>query len=261
MDSTASPRTSLRPLAELSEARAEAVRVVATDVDGTLTQQGRLSSALLAAFESLAHAGVEIIPVSGRPAGEVLALCRYLPGVSRGIAENGMVQVWPDAPAKLLADPRGKQSVMDALGNLTHALARPLRPAPDAFCRLADVAFERDGRDFAELHRIRRAARAVGLHCVWSNVHVHLSVVAPDKGKGLAKILAESQLPANAVATIGDAPNDVGMFASDRFGVTVGTGQIRALREELLVLPEFVTDGDEVAGFVELANAILAALS
>ena len=53
-----------------------AIELVATDVDGTLTRDGALTAASLGAIEELTAAGLEVVPVSGRPAGEVLGLCR-----------------------------------------------------------------------------------------------------------------------------------------------------------------------------------------
>ena len=49
-----------------------------------------------------------------------------------------------------------------------------------------------------------------GVHLVWSSVHIHLSLHAPDKGVGLLTFLQEMSIPPAAVAAIGDAPNDSG---------------------------------------------------
>ena len=68
------------------------VRVVATDVDGTLTRDGALDPEVVRVIAALAEAGLVVVPVSGRPAGEVLGLCRYLPGVQRAIAEKSQQQ-------------------------------------------------------------------------------------------------------------------------------------------------------------------------
>ena len=44
-------------------------RVVLTDVDDTLTWEGRLPSVTLAAMERLAAAGIALVPVTGACAG------------------------------------------------------------------------------------------------------------------------------------------------------------------------------------------------
>src|SRR5690606_7583922 len=92
------------PLAELPHERLANITVVATDVDGTLTRDGELGAELLAALVDLRTAGITVIPISGRPAGEVLGLCRYLP-VDFGVAENGLFEIVPDAPPRWLTAP------------------------------------------------------------------------------------------------------------------------------------------------------------
>lgn len=262
MDSTTERKRSLRPMDELSSDRARRVQILATDVDGTITRAGRLSASLVDHFETLAQAGIEVILVSGRPAGEVVALCRYLPGVSRGIAENGMVLVQPDRPAELLVDPEGQQRAQAVSDQLSAQLAQPLQAAPDRYCRCADLAFERAGRGAEELVAMREAAMAQGVHCIWSNVHIHFSIASPDKGRGLLQVLSRELDPpsiAQRVATIGDAPNDGGLFVAGRFGVTVGTAQLAAVAQEMSALPEFLSAHEGAGGFEELAKRLLAA--
>ncbi|HGG57455.1 MAG TPA: hypothetical protein ENK31_06630, partial [Nannocystis exedens] len=147
------PIDPLIPLCELLDpARSGAwpawgeIALVATDVDGTLTRDGALCSEVLVAIRELAQAGVEVLPVSGRPAGEVLGLCRYLPGVRRGLAENGLLEIVPDRAPRWLGTPTEK-SHLRAVGDLLNAeQGAKLELVGDDFCRLGDVAFERAGR-------------------------------------------------------------------------------------------------------------------
>ena len=231
--------------------------VVATDVDGTLTRGGELGPELLAALVDLRAAGIRVIPISGRPAGEVLGLCRYLP-VDYGVAENGLFEIVPDQPPRWLtaaSDPDALRAVGE---HLNRELDAGLRPAADAFCRLGDVAYERDDRDETELLRLRTAAEAHGVHLVWSSVHVHLAAETPDKGAGLLTLLDRRNIDPRTVVTIGDAPNDAGLFVPDRFGLTVGTADVLAQTRWFPHLPVCVTAAREVDGFLELAHALLA---
>src|SRR5690606_41365504 len=98
-----------------------------------------------------------------------------------------------------------------------------LRLTGDAYCRLGDVAYERDGRDETELLQWRELAEAAGVHLIWSNVHIHLAEQRVDKGAGLLALLARRNIDPRTVVTVGDAPNDGGLFEPDRFGLTVGT--------------------------------------
>lgn len=253
--STATPR----PLAELRRARVTSIRVVATDVDGTLTRAGELGSDVVEALAKLAHAGVRVIPISGRPSGEVLGLCRYLPGVGFGVAENGLLEIEPDQAPRWLAEVSDVARLRAVGEHLNRAHDAKLRVTGDAFCRLGDVAYERDGRDASELLRLRELAQAEGVHLIWSNVHVHLAQRRPDKGAGLLRLLERRNIAPASVVTVGDAPNDGGLFEPDRFGLTLGTADVLAQRQWFSALPEYVTAAREADGFLELAALLLGA--
>lgn len=87
----------MQPLAAAPVAVLKHIRLLATDVDDTMTSKGALLPATLSMLHRLHRAGVRVLPVTGRPAGEVQGLARYLPHVSAAIAENGAVLVTPDA--------------------------------------------------------------------------------------------------------------------------------------------------------------------
>lgn len=252
----------LVPLASLSAAERLAllapIRVVATDVDGTLTRDGALDPAVVRVISALVEAGTEVVPISGRPTGEVLGLARYLPGVARGIAENGLLEVVPDHEPRWLAEPTSPSALRAVGERLNAEHDAGLRLAPDHAFRLGDVAYERDGRDVPELQRLERAAAALGVCLCWSSVHVHLTPRPPDKGAGLLRFAADHGIEPAMILTIGDAPNDQGLFVSGRFGVTVGTADVPGQREAFGALPAYVTAERESAGFCEVAEALLA---
>lgn len=235
------------------------IRLVATDVDGTLTTAGVLTAEVVSLIAELADAGVEVAPVSGRAAGEVLGLVRYLPGVRRGIAENGQVLVEPDRALTWLATPSDRQAIERDARRIAADLGEVLERAPDAFCRVGDVAFERTGRADAAIARLASAAATQGLHVVWSSVHVHFSTSAPDKGAALARVLDLAGPPRSSVLTMGDAPNDAGLFVAGRFGVSAGTQDVLAHGEHLAARPDYVCAEREGSAFARVARALLAA--
>ncbi|KIG16146.1 haloacid dehalogenase-like hydrolase [Enhygromyxa salina] len=243
-----------RPLTELRPERLATLRVIATDVDGTLTRAGKLGSDLLEALAQLSAAGFRVIPISGRPAGEVMGLCRYLPGVSFGVAENGLLEIEPDHAPRWLGEVPDVERLRVVGEHMNQAHGAGLRLTGDAFCRLGDVAYERDGRDETELLRLRELAEAEGVHLIWSNVHVHLAAQRPDKGAGLLRLLNQRGIDPLSVVTVGDAPNDGGLFEADRFGLTVGTADVVAQRRWFSALPEFTTAEREVDGFLALSG-------
>ncbi|PRQ04714.1 phosphoglycolate phosphatase [Enhygromyxa salina] len=246
-----------RPLAEIATGRVATIRVVATDVDGTLTRGGEFGPDVIAALAKLTRAGVRVIPISGRPAGEVLGLCRYLPGVRFGVAENGLLEIEPDHAPRWLGEVSDVGRLRAVGEHLNRAHDARLQLTGDAFCRLGDVAYEREGREETELLRLRELAEAEGVHLIWSNVHVHLAQRRPDKGAGLLRLLERRNIAPASVVTVGDAPNDGGLFEPDRFGLTVGTADVLGQREWFSALPECVTAAREADGFLELAELLL----
>ncbi|MBD0362993.1 MAG: HAD hydrolase family protein, partial [Coleofasciculus sp. C3-bin4] len=77
------------------------LRLIATDMDGTLTQRGKFTASLLQAFEDLIAANIPVLIVTGRSAGWVSGLVTYLPVVG-AIAENGG-RFYPADSAKAVA--------------------------------------------------------------------------------------------------------------------------------------------------------------
>ncbi|MFN5978294.1 MAG: HAD hydrolase family protein [Pseudanabaena sp.] len=55
------------------------IRLIASDVDGTLTQNGQFSSDFSSTLLDLQSAGTKVLLVAGRSAGWVSTLVNYLP--------------------------------------------------------------------------------------------------------------------------------------------------------------------------------------
>jgi hydroxymethylpyrimidine pyrophosphatase-like HAD family hydrolase len=81
------------------------------------------------------------------------------------------------------------------------------------------------------------------------------------RGRGLSRVLAQQfpQLRPDQVVTVGDSPNDEGLFDPSRFPLSVGVANVGHYRDRLTHFPRFVTQQPEVAGFCELAAMITSA--
>src|SRR3954470_15846800 len=84
----ADPASAMKPLADFPRATRSRVRAVLTDIDDTLTTEGRLEAVSYAALERLRAAGLLVIPVTGRPAGWCDHIARMWP-VDGVVGENG----------------------------------------------------------------------------------------------------------------------------------------------------------------------------
>jgi hydroxymethylpyrimidine pyrophosphatase-like HAD family hydrolase len=72
------------PLLSLNNLNLSDIRLIASDVDGTLTENGKFSSDFISTVLDLQSAGIKVLLVTGRSAGWVSALVNYLP-VERAI--------------------------------------------------------------------------------------------------------------------------------------------------------------------------------
>jgi hydroxymethylpyrimidine pyrophosphatase-like HAD family hydrolase len=77
-------------LGETPEGLLGRVELLATDMDGTLTQNGQFGPEVLSALGALQSSGLPVIIVTGRSAGWVSGLAQYLP-VAGAICEDGGV--------------------------------------------------------------------------------------------------------------------------------------------------------------------------
>ena len=78
----------MRPLKEFSLQEKHKIRFVLTDIDDTLTLNGRVPSLAYVAMEKLWNSGIKVIPITGRPAGWCGHMARMWP-INGIVGENG----------------------------------------------------------------------------------------------------------------------------------------------------------------------------
>ena len=78
----------MKPIGQLQGNAKTRIRFVLTDIDDTLTSDGRLPSVVFSAMERLQAAGILVIPITGRPAGWCDHIARMWP-VDGLVGENG----------------------------------------------------------------------------------------------------------------------------------------------------------------------------
>jgi hydroxymethylpyrimidine pyrophosphatase-like HAD family hydrolase len=255
----------LQPLADVPVSVAAAIRVVATDVDGTLTTGGTISPATSGDLVRLQAAGLTTVAVTGRSAGWGAALAAYLPALAAVVAENGAVLCLPGPdthPIRLDDSPTGDIDRVDAaLAEVLERLGAVGQAGADNFCRLTDRTLA--ARPDVDPAVVAAVAARWSLRHTWSSVHHHLSISALDKRTGLLAALPRlvpGVDPHSEVATIGDSGNDAPLWTSGTFGLTSG---VASVVDYLDVLgdrrPTYVTAAPEGHGFAELVGTLLAA--
>lgn len=260
------------PLAALSPARLAALRWVLTDIDDTLTTDGRLGAAAYAAMAGLAAAGIAVVPVTGRPAGWCDLIARQWP-VAAVVGENGALWYAHDAPTRRMRrwhvqDDAARQANALRLHALAEAAMRAVPGtaiAADQPFRLFDVAV-----DFAEdagplpiaaAERIAEVFRAGGAAAKVSSIHVNAWIGEWDKRAGLGALFAALWQPLDTVldqvAYLGDSPNDSPLFAA--IPLSVGVANVLPFLPAMPARPAFVTRSPAGDGFCEFAAALLQA--
>jgi hypothetical protein len=266
---------SLRPLHEMPPAQARAVHTVLSDIDDTLSTDGRLTAAAYTALERLQRAGLRVVPVTGRPAGWCDHVARFWP-VDAVVGENGAFYMWHDRAAGKLKsrhwlDEAGRAASTARLAAVRERILAQVPGcalASDQFCRLYDLAidFREDVPPLpsAAVDHIVALMHEAGMTAKVSSIHVNGWFGDWDKLAMVRRLMAERfgvdvDVPAERALIVfaGDSPNDEPMFAF--FPNAVGVANVLAQRERMHALPAWLTPSPAGQGFVELVHHLLAA--
>ncbi len=256
---------------DLSVARQ--VRFVLTDIDDTITTDGRLTADAYLALEQLSAAGVTVIPITGRPAGWCDHIARMWP-VFAVVGENGAFYMRYDRAQRKMtthhwATEAHLQENRIKLNRLAVEILQAVPGAAlasDQHYRLADLAI-----DFCEdvaalpetaVQRIVSLFKGVGAQAKVSSIHVNGWFGDYDKLSMTKTLFAREfgiQLESDNTQAlfIGDSPNDEPMF--EFFQYSVGVANIQAQLHRLTHRPKFITPSKGGSGFAEMARYLLAA--
>jgi HAD superfamily hydrolase (TIGR01484 family) len=247
----------------MPEAVLAGVRVLASDIDDTITAAGRLTGATVELLAELGRTGLVVALVTGRSAGWAQAMAGYLPGVSLAIGENGLVSFDNQGKRSDLGPPHVPdfQRVLAEQADRVKRLFSLVRTDDDDF-RLFERTFARPSSFDAAALRRSQGVVDPGFEVVASSIHIHVRPSGWDKADGLLAALTPlvSGLSAGdpRVLFTGDSSNDRPLFA--RFPCTsVGIRNVERFLDELGPdRPGFITQGEAAAGFAEVAERLLA---
>ena len=263
----------MRPLAEMPLAMRRDVRVVLTDIDDTLTSEGRLPAIAYSALERLRAAGVLVIPVTGRPAGWCDMIARQWP-VDGVVGENGAFAFSYDDHAKRMTrhyarsveqraiDRRKLNLISDevlasVMGSAISA-DQPFREADLAIDFCEDVA----PLSRADVLRIVEIFERHGAIAKVSSIHVNGWFGNYDKlttSREFLQTAFEIDIESHngEIVFAGDSPNDAPMFGF--FQNSVGVANVLDFEGQMPAYPAWVAPSRGAAGFAELAAALLEA--
>ncbi len=251
-------------LQPLTPAVLASTRLIATDMDGTLTQQEQFTPQLLQALQDLAASQIPVVIVTGRSAGWVSAVVHYLP-IAGAIAENGGIfYPGPNAAPVSLTDIPDLTLHRQQLAQMFTALQQDLphlQPSLDNSFRLTDWTFDVQNLSLEEIQHLANRCQAKGWGFTYSTVQCHIKPPQQDKASGLIQVLQRyfPEFNLAQVVTVGDSPNDQPLFTA-QFPVSVGVANLHHYANQMTDLPAYITQSAEVEGFCQIAAALIGAI-
>ncbi|MEM7064744.1 MAG: HAD family hydrolase [Cyanobacteria bacterium P01_B01_bin.77] len=236
------------------------IRLVATDMDGTLTQDEAFTPALMATLERLNALGMPVLITTGRSAGWVHGVLHYLP-VVLAIAENGGLYFTKNNRYPTFLQPLAdnhRQLLLQQFERLRKKYPQ-LKESSDNLFRLTDWTFDVTGLSLDDLQWMTDSCHENGWGFTYSTVQCHIKPLPQDKASGLTQVVAQQfcELSHAQVLTVGDSPNDESMFDPSQFPNSVGVANVRHYLDALAHHPTFITQAEEGQGFSELVDLLL----
>src|SRR5579872_3949317 len=199
-------------------------RVVATDYDGTLANDGRVDQKTLETLASVRESGRKLLLVTGRELDSLKDVFPQLGVFDLIVAENGALLYHPSTgEEKLLA-----------------------KAPPRAFVQMLRRSLRRSGANSLSVGRsivatlrpyeatVYKAIEELGLnlHVILNRESVMVLPVGVDKSTGFRAAMAELRLPIDSAVGIGDAENDYAFLSLCGLSVAVGNA-IPTLKERV----------------------------
>jgi hypothetical protein len=261
----------MQPIEHFPPARRSTIRYVLTDVDDTLTVEGRLPSAALSAMERLDKAGIRVVPITGRPAGWCDHMARMWP-IAGVVGENGAFyfrynpgrrqmerRYWKtelerrEDRARLR---RIEKEILESIPGCRTSADQPYREADLAI----DYCEDMTSLPETEIDKIVAIFQREGAQAKISSIHVNGWFGAYDK-LAMTRVFFSEQFHCDMeairddVVFVGDSPNDEPMFAY--FPQGVGVANVRKFINRMEYPPLWVTRREGGFGFAEMVAVLL----
>ena len=285
----------MKPLADWPVEQRRNIIGVFTDIDDTLTTQGRITPDALQALVDLKAAGLHVIPITGRPVGWSEPFAKTWP-VDAMVVENGAVALQmvnqqqgqtdrgenicqiglqtayllPKVLSKVYqTDDQTRASNQAKMALIAKQVMTNIPAAVlshDSSGRETDLAF--DYKEFENLapevvQQIVAQLQSHGMETSVSSIHIHGCFGRFDKWTGAQWIVRElfkRELAAelDQWVFVGDSGNDQAMF--QHFKHSVGVANIKDYAAQMSYLPGYITQASRGAGFAEMVQAVLSSV-
>lgn len=261
----------MKPIKNFPREKSAAITYLLTDIDDTITNEGKIPACAFQAMEDLDKAGIKVIPITGRPAGWCDHIARMWP-VKAVVGENGAFYfVYDDHKKKMIrryfktAQERRqdkkkleviKQEILKSIPGCVVSADQPYREADLAI----DFAEDVPPLSQEKIDRIVTLFEQNGATAKVSSIHVNGWFGSYDK-LSMTKILFREVLKTDLdsikknIIFIGDSPNDEPMF--EYFPNAVGVANVLEFKDRLSFKPAWITEGKGGIGFAQMAEILI----
>ena len=239
-----------------------------TDIDDTLTNKGRLQKEAFVSLWRLHESGIQVVPVTGRPAGWCELIARQWP-VAGVIGENGgLYFTYKNRQMKryFALDSQTRQKNHLKLRQIEREILQQVpgaAVASDQFSRLMDLAIDCcedvPPLNQREIHQIVAIFEKHGATAKVSSIHVNGWFGEYNK-LSTCQVFCSRELQmdfdknVHQFAYVGDSPNDEPMFQA--FPNSFGVANIQGFVNNLTSLPQYVSAHVGGLGFTEIADKL-----
>lgn len=246
------------------------INILFTDIDDTLTLDGKLIAESYNALWELKKNNISLIPITGRPAGWCEMIARFWP-VEGVVGENGafyfryennkMKRFYFNPPEELESDHKKLEIIkQEVLRSVPGAAV-----SSDQFCRMYDLAI-----DFCEdvkplkKEDVKNIVNIFNKHGATSKVSsIHVNGWFGDFNKLKMALtylknehqIVDTQKIQNLCAFVGDSPNDEPMF--EFFENSFAVANIQDFISDLKFLPKYVSLQKGGLGFQEISKTLI----
>lgn len=257
--------SSPKPIAELKNI----IKFVLSDLDDTITTEGRVPSESYSALWKLKDYNIKTIIVTGRPAGWCEMMARTWP-IDGVIGENGAFffrYINKQMKRYFASSPEHIESNTNKLNLIKNEILQKIpesKISSDQFCRMFDLAVD-ICEDIPPLTKeqtqhIISIFEKHGAQAKLSSIHVNGWFGTYDKLTTAKFILmnefglTEEQIQSSCLYS-GDSPNDEPLFSYFENGV--GVRNIEQYLPMLKSKPKYITQHEAGKGFQELTDKII----
>lgn len=258
-------RTGPKPIKEFKSK----TQFILSDLDDTITKDGRIPSDSYSALWKLHESKVKTIIVTGRPAGWCEMMARTWP-IDGVIGENGafffrytnkqMKRFFAVSPDLI----ETQTAKLEVIKNEILQKIPECKISSDQFCRMFDLAID-ICEDIPPLptpavQQIISIFKKHGAQAKLSSIHINGWFGTYDKLTTAQHVLANEfnltpeDIQAQCVYS-GDSPNDEPLFSY--FENSIGVKNIEPYLDMLKFKPQYITTKEAGLGFQELANKII----